>query len=333
VGRKFSFSETSGAIFRKWLWISVAGIFLLSLIYLPGTLYLPGFRFPWSYFWDGFTSMASFSGHPTFFRGILSNQNHLAYYPTAFALKSALSFLIFLLVALGLAVSGRFQIPAWQWVTPLIFFTALLPFHNIGIREILPIYPFLILIAARAGEWMWKRRIEPAPRTFPILIAGLLMFQVLSVGLSFPSYLSYFNEAVPENQKIYWLGDSNLDIGQDTKRMVETAKANGWDHVKLAAFGTVDPSLYGLKWDYWTQRDLAGPQPGWVYLVNAEFIQLGKSFLPQIDPILKGWMFKTPPSGRIGDTWYYFVIPGTPKPDPSPRVYSAPPYDLLAQAN
>jgi hypothetical protein len=331
AGRKFFFRKLTSPILRRWLWILGTAFLGVALVYLPGTLYIPGFRCPLFYFWDGFTSMASFSGHPTYFRGILSTQNHWAYYPAALIFKSPLPFLLLLLTAFGLAVSGQLKIPAWQWMTPLIFVAALLPFHNIGIREILPVYPFFILTAARAGEWMWKRRIESAPRAFPILIAGLLMFQVLSVGLSFPSYLSYFNEAVPENQKIYWLGDSNLDIGQDTKRMVETAQAKGWDHIKLAAFGTVDPSLYGLKWDYWTQKDLAGPQPGWVYLVNAEFIQLGKSFLPQIDPILNGWMFKRQPTGMIGDTWYYFVIPGTPAPDHSSRVYSAPPYDLLSR--
>jgi hypothetical protein len=333
AGRKFSAREFLVSIIGRWSWMAGAAGFMMALIYLPGTLCIPGFRCPLLYFWDGFYSLASISENPTYFRGVLEFKNHLAYFPTAFLFKSPLPFLILLALSAFLVMTKQVKISAWQWVTPVICFLSMIPFHQLGIREILFVYPFFILVAARAGEWMWNRRIESAPRTFPILVSGLLMFQVLSVGLSFPSYLSYFNELVPENKKIYWLGDSNLDIGQDTKRMVEAAKERGWTHIKLAAFGTVDPSLYGLKWDYWTQRDLAGPQPGWVYLVNAEFIQLGKSFLPQINPILNGWMFKTPPTGMIGDTWYFFVIPGTPKPDPSPRVYSAPPYDLLAQAN
>ena len=319
-------------LWRRWVWGLGAAVLTLALIYLPGTLVIPGFRDPLSYFWDGFTSMASFSEHPTYFRGILSTENHWAYYPAAFLLKSPIPFLILLAAAGVLAFSGRLKIPAWQWISPILFFAALTPFHNIGLREILPVYPFFILVAARAGEWMWSRRPQGS-RVFPILVSGLLLIQVISVGTSFPSTLSYFNELVPPDKKIYWLGDSNLDIGQDTKRMAEEARARGWDHIKLAAFGTVDPSLYGMKWDYWTQRDLAGPQPGWVYLVNAEFIQLGRAFMPQSGPVLDGWLLKIPPSGRIGDTWYFFIVPGTPRPDPSPRVYSAPPYDLLAKSS
>jgi hypothetical protein len=147
------------------------------------------------------------------------------------------------------------------------------------------------------------------------------------VGLSFPSQISYFNEGVPQSRKIYWLGDSNLDIGQDTKRLAQAAQRRGWSHVKLAYFGITDPALYGLKWERWTQKDLAGPQAGWVYAINAEFIQLGPAFDPAASSVLKSWILKVPPTGRVGDTWYYIEVPGTLKPDSSPEVASAPFFD------
>jgi hypothetical protein len=191
-----------------------------------------------------------------------------------------------------------------------------------GLRLILPIYPFCILMAGRAGEWMGSER--KANRVLPLLWGGLLLLQALSVGLRFPNQVSYFNEMVPPDRRLYWLGDSNLDFGQDTQRLAQAVQAHGWDHVKLAYFGPTNPDLYGMKWNYWTQKDLQAPQPGWVYLINDEMIQLGTAFLPDASEILKNWIAQAKPTGQIADTWYYFEIPGKIQTDKSPKILSAP---------
>jgi hypothetical protein len=148
------------------------------------------------------------------------------------------------------------------------------------------------------------------------------------VAFSFPHHISYFNELIPKSRRLYWLGDSNFDIGQDTKRLAETAREKGWNHIKLAYFGNVDPSLYAMKWDYWTQKDLSGPQPGWIYAVNAAFLQLGPAFIPQAPAILNSWITRHPADGMAGDTWYYFEIPGQISlNDHSPSLASAPLFD------
>jgi hypothetical protein len=144
------------------------------------------------------------------------------------------------------------------------------------------------------------------------------------VGLCFPNQVSYFNELVSPDQRLYWLGDSNLDFGQDTKRLALAANARGWDHVKLSYFGAMDPKVYGMNWAYWTKRDLQGPQPGWVYVINDAYIQLGPAFSTTAPDILKSWILKTPPTGKIADTWYYFEMPGQIQPDYSPKILSAP---------
>jgi hypothetical protein len=94
--------------------------------------------------------------------------------------------------------------------------------------------------------------------------------------------------------------------------------------VKLAYFGPTNPDLYGMKWNYWTQKDLQAPQPGWVYLINDEMIQLGTAFLPDASEILKNWIAQAKPTGQIADTWYYFEIPGKIQTDKSPKILSAP---------
>ncbi|HXL74091.1 MAG TPA: hypothetical protein VN963_10765, partial [bacterium] len=173
----------------------------------------------------------------------------------------------------------------------------------------------------RAGEWM---AVRPKQSLLSVIWGGLLFFQALSVGLRFPAQVSYFNELVPPERRLYWLGDSNLDFGQDTQRLAQAVKAHGWDHVKLADFGGTDPKLYGMNWNYWTKRDLENSQPGWVYLINDEYIQLGPAFSSVAPDLLKSWILKTPPTGQIADTWYYFEIPGNIQPDSSPKILSAP---------
>jgi Dolichyl-phosphate-mannose-protein mannosyltransferase len=315
--------KTGVAVLKRWAWMGAAACAWIFVIYLPGTFCVTEHHWPFYYFFEGLKSITYSAQYFGYFKGQLQEQSHWDYYPMVFAEKSPLSLSLLLATAVGLAWAKRIKIPIWQWIAPLVFFTALAPFHDIGIRMILPIYPFLFLIAARAGEWMWNRRPQGS-RVFPILLVGLLGFQALSVGLSFPSQISYFNELVPQDRKIYWLGDSNLDIGQDTKRLAEEGRRRGWSHVKLAYFGNADPSWYGMDWKTWTQKDLAGPQPGWVYAINAAFIQLAPAYNPEAPAILNSWISKVPPTGQFGDTWYYFEVPGEIKPDHSPDILSVP---------
>jgi hypothetical protein len=310
-----------GKTAQRWVWGLSAAFLWVVLIYLPGTCVMPEHPSPLNLLGRGLRAITHSFADMFYFRGLLSHQTHWVYYPTAFILKSPLTFLIFLSLGLGLVIFRKIQWPAWQWVPPAIFFSAFLFNHDMGLRLILPIYPFCILMAGNAGEWM---AVRSGWRMLPIVWAGLLLFQALSVGLSFPDQVGYFNEMVAPERRLYWLGDSNLDFGQDTQRMAQAVKARGWNHVKLAYFGPSNPELYGMKWNYWTQKDLQGPQSGWVYLINDEMIQLGPAFLSVAPDIIKSWIAQVKPTGQIADTWYYFEVPGKIQPDSSSKILSAP---------
>jgi hypothetical protein len=316
-----------------WGWGLSAALLWISLMYLPGTLKIPGFRWPLSYFWEGFRTTVAYSGHPTFFLGELSPTNHWAYYPVAFLLKSPLPILAFLSLAAWLGLTRRLRIPAWQWLTPFLLFVAVLHFLNLGIRQVLPIYPFLILVAAQGAGWLWSPG-RPSPRFLcRALVTMALAFQAISVASCFPGQVGYLNELVTPEKRLYWLGDSNLGMGLNTQRLAEAAKRKGWTRVKLAYFGETDPSLYGMKWQPWTQKDLAGPQPGWVYAVNVGFLQLGQAYFPDAAAINQGWMTRQRPTGMIGSTWYYYEISGNAQPDSSPLLTSAPPFKYFNGLN
>src|SRR5579871_3649670 len=283
-------------IASRWLW-GLGGFALwVFLVYLPGTLLLPDHSSPFRYFWDGFQDMAHYHGHPVYFMGRVGPENHWAYFPVAFFLKNPLPFLGLLVLGFVLAASRRLALPLWQWAPGLLFFAAILPTQDLGIRYLLPAYPFFILVAARAFGWLWQK--ADSKPLWKITLIGLALSQMASVGLNFPHAVSYFNETVSSEGRFYWLGDSNLDISQDLGRLSRLAREQDWGKVKLAYLGGVDPSAYGLSWEPWREEDLKAPRPGEVYAVNASFFQLAPAFYPESLPIATGWLSQAAPSGK-----------------------------------
>jgi hypothetical protein len=312
------------ALSIRWFGGLLAAVTWIAFLYLPGTLFIPGHLSPFHYFWDGFRQISSYSGYPTYFLGQLSNENHWLYFPLAFLLKTPPALLILCVGAWLLASLGKLKIPFWQWLPPLMFFLVMLPFVNIGLREILPVYPFLILMAAQGARWLWQGNKFLVARK--IVLLGLLVWQVCDVGLAFPEQVSYLNPLVGSKGRLFYLGDSNVDLGQDTQRLAQAASRQVWKHIKLAYCGPCDPAFYGMGWSYWTGRDLKGPQPGWVYVVNAAYLQLGPAFMPEADKILHSWIALASPTRRVGATWYCYEIPGEALPDHEPSLPSAPPF-------
>ncbi len=302
-----------------WAWGAVSFLAWIFILYLPGSLLLPDHQVPWTYFLKGLSNMMDYSSahHPSFFMGTAGRRDHWLYYPAALILKSALPFLILVFGGILWAVPKKITIPAWIWGPALLGFVDILPVQNLGVRYLLPIYPFLILIAALAAEKIWSQKFGAGPKIGKILVLGLGLWQATTVLANYPKMISYFNDFVPAESKIGFLGDSNLDLGQDLDRLAQTATRRGWKKVKLAQYGVMDPSLYGMAWEPWTENDLKGPQPGNVYAMNASFVQLAPVFYPELIPIASGWISRTKPSGQVGDTWFYFEIPGNPIPDSS----------------
>lgn len=309
---------------KNGFWIFTAFVLFISAVYLPGTLFEKNHWLPIVYFWLNLASVLNIFSlhHPTYFLGQASHLNHWLYFPAAFALKSTLPFLI---LTLGVIIVGLREkaYPAWLWLPPLVFFSAMLPVQNLGVRYLLPAYPFLILMSSFLLTKLWDWKPAGANLAGKILVIGLLSWHAVSVLASAPNMISYYNDLVSWEKKVYYLGDSNLDMGQDVKRLAQTAREKGWKNIKLAQFGgSIEPTLYGMNWSAWTQKDLAQPQPGTVYAVNVLLFQLGPIFVPGLTPIAQGWASAILPSGRVGDTWIYFEMPGVAVKDNSPRIDS-----------
>jgi tetratricopeptide (TPR) repeat protein len=110
----------------------------------------------------------------------------------------------------------------WNWrrellflsIPPLLFLlVAVLSNLNLGVRHILPVYPFLIVLAAAAG---WRLILRS--RAGAVAVAALILFAAMSSLLAFPNYLAYSNEAFGGPSHTYRVvTDANADWGQGLK--------------------------------------------------------------------------------------------------------------------
>lgn len=312
-------------------WIILFGCFLVVtfLVFLPATLLEPDHRQPFYYFFLKIKETFLYGKRylPVFFLGQASLESHWYYLPVAFLWKEPLAFLLFLGLGTFLAFKGQVEIPAWTWVPVLFFNLILIPSPNLGVRYLLPIFPFLFLVAGEGLAWVWSRPFGRLSLSFSKALVGVLALWQAESVLAFPgTSLGYFNETVPVEKRIHYLADSNLDWGQDLKRVAKFADRKGWKKVHLAYLGGVDPRIYGLDWVPWDEDDLKGPRPGRTYLVNASFLQLGVLSYPSVRPIAESWLADRIPDGRIGDAWYYFEVPGRDLSNPKAKLLVSVPF-------
>lgn len=181
----------------------------------------------------------------TYFLGEISTGGHWAYFPVAFLIKTPVATL--LLLVCGLAALAWRGIPVCAphlllaiGVALVVYFAAAMQANlNIGHRHLVPLYPLLfVLCGAAAGFW--------ANRWGRLGVMLLLAWLAIANGRIFPHYLAYFNEAVVgPAQGHRYLADSNIDWGQDLKRLAGYARGQE-TVVKLAYFGSGDPHAYGF---------------------------------------------------------------------------------------
>jgi len=134
------------------------------------------------------------------------------FFPLVFLMKSTLPFLA-LLAALPLAakkIAARREL-IFMALPPLIFLVAsTFSRMNLGIRHILPIFPFLIVLAALSASRLGRR----SRFAFAALIILILAHAASSLR-AYPNYLTYSNEAVGGPQKSYRvMSNSDADWGQ-----------------------------------------------------------------------------------------------------------------------
>lgn len=252
---------------------------------------------------------------PEFFKGIQEVQSHLDrghegyllgetrrtgfwdFYLVAIAFKTPLGFLALLGAGLVL-VFRQYSLARRLWL-PLVFSLGVLLVGmfssvNIGVRHVLPVYVGFSLLAAVAVVKLWESGYEK--KWTRAVLAGLLLWFAGSSLLSHPDYLAYFNElGGSEPEKI--LVDSDLDWGQDLKRLSKRLREVGATSVAFTGFDYADletehgfPPIHGMN--------PTAPVEGW----NAIGVTLWKEFRTIT------WPDQIKPKERVGKgilLWYF----------------------------
>ncbi|MEI8329951.1 MAG: glycosyltransferase family 39 protein [Chlamydiia bacterium] len=187
-------------------------------------------------------------GRDSFLAGEYSTHGMFWYFPFAFVIKTPITLIALFLS--GLFVCFK-KIGSWGFdglvfaVIPAVIYIgcAMAVGINIGLRHILPIYPFVILIAVASihvlfsGKSRWSRS----------AIGVALLFYLIEFLSIYPDNLAFFNRFVggPEHGSSY-LVDSNIDWGQDLKGLKKWMKSNDVKSINLAYFGTAFPEYYHI---------------------------------------------------------------------------------------
>lgn len=177
-----------------------------------------------------------------FFRGEISRYGSLTYFPAAFAVKStpAFLFVVAAMLVLGRRDLVRYAVGGMLLAATFYFAMAIPSAFNIGVRHLLPVYPLLAI----AGASVLVRRL-------PIrLVAPAVIALVLSTGFSLasihPLELGYFNALVGSPERgAAWFADSNVDWGQDMKRLGDYLRETGTEaETTVVAYGGFPTNYY-----------------------------------------------------------------------------------------
>ncbi len=154
---------------------------------------------------------------------------------------------------------------------------------NLGIRYLLPIFPLLYVFMSFLAEKIEIKHLKELinkkinmDTVFSSIFILLIGWYMISSVMTYPYYLTYFNELVggPKNGMRY-LTDSNLDWGQDMKRLTKYVERNNIDKIRVDYFGSGLPEYY-LKDRYISWTESKTPEKGY-YAISVTYFQQART--------------------------------------------------------
>jgi len=188
---------------------------------------------------DFFKGLALVAGHESpgplaFLCGQWKQTGWWYYFPVTLAVKTPLPLLLLTIAGLLMWLRGlrrfsfQYGIP---WIAALMYLLfAVVGNINIGVRHLLPM--FALLAVGTASQFsLHSRRMQVCGW----LCTGWLL---LVTWHAYPYFIEYFNEVAGGSSNGYrWLVDSNLDWGQDVKRLRHFVDEQAMTNIDLAYFG------------------------------------------------------------------------------------------------
>jgi len=276
-------------------------------------------------------------GNTTYFLGEVNNVGWYSYFPIVYAIKPPLAlhiFTVIVLLFLAWQVPKGFSRKVFNSLSAILkkYFTeiAMLIFLaiywtvsirsnlNIGVRHILPTFPFVYILISgqikRIFEYVKGRQNKKLVIGHWSLVVFLLLWYALSSLNIFPYYLTHFNELVGGSKNGYiYVTDSNLDWGQDLKRLAKWVDEQEIKKIKVDYFGGATAEYYlGNKFErWWAERDPKYAKGSWL-AISATFLQQNraiptKGFSKSTNSYF--WLNQYQPVTVIGNSIFVYYIP------------------------
>jgi hypothetical protein len=192
------------------------------------------------------------------------------------------------------------------WLPVLAFFVFFsVARRSIGLRYVLPIYPFVFVLAAGAVFQLRKAA---------YLLVIPVLWYVSATAMAWPNYLAYFNEFAGGSANGYrYLVDSNLDWGQDLKGLKAFMDSRGISRVYLSYFGSDSPERYGIAYDWLPSFELKNPNPqdGTVNIRRKSYVAISVTNLQGVymEPqTLFRWLDRLTPVAQIGHSIFVYYV-------------------------
>lgn len=197
------------------------------------------------------------TGHPAFLMGRYSDHGWWYFYPLVFLIKTPIAITVLLAsaTALTIAVRKRVDFDVLYLLAPVVltFLFFMVSGGAIGMRYLLPVYPFMfVVIGSLCLHGVGIRRMAYC----------LTLWCVAATLHASPHYLEYVNEAFGGARNAYnCVVDSNLDWGQGLKELKAFMDRNGVERISLSYFGADAPQRYGINYDWLPSHYLYDPAP------------------------------------------------------------------------
>ncbi len=258
----------------------------------------------------------SVGGNKTYFLGEVRSQAWKKYFPIVYLIKEPLPFWGLIIIALAF-IAARLKASrgkATDWIKnnfdkfamlvwlAVYWYTSIRANLNIGVRHLMPVYGFTYILLSGAVMSAYHYYTHQAKKILTLLLAILLGWYLVENIRVYPFYLSYFNQLAGGPSGGYKIvADSNLDWGQDAKRLADWLRENNiQEKVHLDYFGWTDPSyyyqnkylyLYAGKYKSLKEFLNENPQGGWIaisatfYMGSRERPDTSYEWLDPIKPV------------------------------------------------
>lgn len=277
----------------------------------------------------------SVGGNTTFFLGEVRNYAWKHYFPVIYVIKEPLPFwllsifIILFLTARMQVLSFKFQVSKirnWTknyfmefsmllWIA-MYWYLSIRANLNIGVRHLLPTYGFVyILLAGRLPKIIdvVKNKSKKLLISCLLSLVSLLGWYVYETVSVHPHYLTYFNQIAGGSSGGHlYVVDSNLDWGQDLKRLAAWVDENKIEKIYLDYFGWADQSYYlknKLVWihagQYKNSREFLADNPAGGYLAVSASFYMGSRGDPVNNYV---WLDSYKPIAIVGNSIFVWKL-------------------------